>query len=287
MGIEQLLAWFAGYFGKKATDASLEITTSRGRGMLARWMNKYPRPSDQNIEIVKGCSVYQNVNPQQYSEYVTAVVKSQCGSGKLRSIRTTCTFEPSFFYEKVITEMRQEHNDLVDQFEGCYDHAELSWTSDRKIQEEFEKIFKRIAHTKFPHFAAFTTLGGEAERVRILILSEEETTDFIERNPYYVMKAFELFLNNGTTCYVINSKSLIERGISMITDYCVVNDDFLMDYYEESKFLIVLGRRKYVKNAHYFQIFRRFSDAPAFTEELKDFIQRNYRISKVITTRES
>ena len=173
-------------------------------------------PHDLPVTRNDQCAgVLHNVFPEHYSQ----IAKFNADREKREHgvypglVFTVCAFEPFELWEVLERSYRR-----------TYDSA-------GELTPEQLKLW---AHSEFPHFELFDTYVKEQERscVRILLLRG----NWLSRSQ---KKHWELFwmLNGEVDCWGVVRRSI--RRVRFLTDYAVIGNRLLLDYYTDSCVLVI------------------------------------------------
>ncbi len=164
------------------------------------------------------CGIFYNVFAENYSDIALQTLNRLSNTNYMgvNEIFLTFTFSPKRLYELIENGFKNDqHRDPKN------DEEMINWTE-----------------MKYPHFRNFEKLKDKFSIRRILILKENEdkinSSSEIEN-----MKQWDFFekLNGKIPCWVTFRDKL--KDIEFLSDYVILGDKLLLDYYDESKMLII------------------------------------------------
>jgi nucleoside phosphorylase len=153
------------------------------------------------------------VDPACYSSIASFNFERCLGeSGKSKKIFTVCAFEPDELWD-VIAESRAD---------------------ERRPKEDIAELRNRAARL-FPHFETFSNHAKEdrSSCTRILLLKDDRWQKRLKPEHW------ELFwkLNGYVNCFGVVRSNLPD--VPFLTDYCVIGDSLVLDYYDDSQTLLL------------------------------------------------
>lgn len=177
-------------------------------------------PRGQSVVINDNVSgVAHEVTPQDYSQAAAANLRAlvdEPGPPEKKKIFTVCAFEPRDLWNVLAHRLPQ-------------DGKQNSRPRVCDLVKEAER--------SFPHFKLFSDFAREERDrcVRVLLLQDGHWTERLE-NP----EQWTLFkeLNGDVRCWGVDRTDLLP-DITFLTDYCVVGENLILDYYPDSSTLVV------------------------------------------------
>jgi nucleoside phosphorylase len=187
--------------------------------------NRQPTPIDRLLPpgqtvVINGdlCGVVHKVTPMDYSKVAAANLNAlihEPRGGARDYVFTVCAFEP------------QELRSIL----------ERSFEAGNVRSHPTLDQLKKEADRNFPHFKLFSDLAKKrtAKCVRILLLRDAKWTTRLK-----CVEDWILFkrLNGRVNCWGVNRNDLLP-DITFLTDYCVVGENLILDYYQDASTLVV------------------------------------------------
>jgi nucleoside phosphorylase len=177
-------------------------------------------PRGQSVVINDNVSgVVHEVTPQDYSQAAAANLRAlveEPGPPGNKKIFTVCAFEPRDLWNVLAQRLSQNGKQ-----NGCPQVCDL-------VKE---------AERSFPHFKLFSDFARvqHSRCVRVLLLADSHWTKRLENPEQWTL--FEK-LNGDVKCWGVNRNDLLP-DITFLTDYCVVGENLILDYYPDSSTLVV------------------------------------------------
>lgn len=162
--------------------------------------------------------VLQRVSVLDYGEHANKLASLP----ETQEIFTLCVFEPVKICKMVIDIINErEHNSDMNM---------------EKLVKMEEQEFLAEVDTHLYHFKTFREYRQKKSHniYRILVLNDK---DYNKRNSYEMFQKF-CWLNGNIECQVAFRDALSQITI-FLTDYVIINDNIIIDYYEDSAIMIL------------------------------------------------